>query len=243
MSSENEGGRPPYGEQAYGEQTYGGQAYGEPAAPGAESGGEPTAQFDAFRARRADEREQQETQTSYTFPPEYAADPGTVFPPAEPPAPPYAPYGAQPGRFGARRWRSAAIFGGAVLVACALGLGVWAAFDSSGSPASGVAAGTSATGTAAGTDAGAHTKALTFRVTIQSVGADSFTGKVMANGETVTVALTDKTRYGTKAHAFSQSELTVGETVIVHGRRTGTDTVTASLVAANTDASSVAAAA
>jgi hypothetical protein len=243
MSSENEGGLPPSGE------------------PGAE----PAGRFDAFRARRAEEREQQETQTAYTFPPEYAADPGTVFPPtgqAEQAAPPFGEtyggpglgpeYGAAPGgRFGASpRWRSVAIFAGAVVVAGALGLGAWAAFGSSGQSPAGAAAGGTATATAAGTGAGAgagagtgvdkHTKALTFRVTIQSVGADAFTGSVVANGEKVTVALTDKTRYGTKAHPFSRGDLTAGETVLVRGRRTGTDTVTATIVAANTDASAVA---
>jgi hypothetical protein len=239
MSSENEGGLPP--------------SAGEP-------GAEPTSQIDAFRARRAEEREQQETQTTYTFPPEYAADPGSALPPAEPnepAAPPFGEtyggpaYGAAPGgRFGASsRWRSVAIFAGAVLVAGVLGLGAWAAFGSSG-PSSAAAAGGTATATAAGDGAGAgtragtgadkRTKVLTFRVTIQSVGADAFTGSLVADGAKVTVALTDKTRYGTRARPFSRGDLTAGETVLVRGRRTGPDTVTATIVAANTDASALA---
>ena len=242
MSTENEGAGP--GGQ-YGE-GYGGPEYGEQ-----EYGAEPTAQFDAFRARRADERAQQETQSGYVFPEEYAADPTAVFPP-QPPGPPGPPFGgypadpAGPGRAPAgdrRRWRSVAIFGGAVLVAAALGVGVWAAFDSGSSSPSSTAAGTSATGTptpGATGSAGKKDKdgALTFRVTISSIGTDSFTGTVLANGENITVKLTGKTHYGTKAHPFTQADLTLGETVIVRGRRTGTDVVTAGTVAANTAAAS-----
>lgn len=214
---------------------------------------EPTMQFDLFRARRADERAQQETQAAYTFPPEYAAEPGALFPdlpqgaPPYPPAPPagrYAGYAAEPGRSGAPRWRAAAIFGGAVVLAAALGFGIWAALGSSGPSTAGAAAGSSATPTStgkAGGKSGAHAKAETFRVTIESVGANSFSGKLLADGRTVTIALDDKTHYGTKTRPFSRSDLTVGQTVIVHGRRTGTDTVTATVVAANTEASSAAA--
>ena len=209
-----------------------GPEYGAPDYAG-DPGTDPVGQFDAFRARQADEfaQQQQETQTSYTFPPEYAASPE--------PAPPYAPplpVAAPPGGAGrGRRTRSALIFGGAVLVACVLGLGAWLAFGSSSSSAdtasTGAApvAGASATGTAKATDK----RALTFRVTIVSVASASFTGTVAANGESVTVTLDSKTRYGTKEHAFAQNDLTVGETVIVRGRRTGTDAITATEVAAN----------
>lgn len=191
MSSENEGEQPPHGE----------------------FGAEPTAQFDAFRARQADEREQQETQTAYTFPQEYAADPDALFPPAGPAGPP--PYGAQPPDAPAgpgKRWRSAAIFGGAVLVVVVIGLAAWAAFGAAG-PSSGDAAGggsaSTATGAATAGTAGDSTGkggrvALTFRVTITSVGAASFTGTVLANGDDVTIALTGTTRYGTKARPFSR---------------------------------------
>src|SRR6201996_9846973 len=59
-----------------------------------EYGAETTAQFAAFRARRADEREQQETQSEYVFPEEYAAGPRPEagFPPQQPPMPPYGGY-------------------------------------------------------------------------------------------------------------------------------------------------------
>lgn len=183
-----------------------------------EGGVDPTGQFDAFRARQADERAQQETQGAYAFPPEYAAAPEPVFyPMRQPPAPP------------ASRTRSVLIFVGAVLVAGVLGLGAWLAFGSSSSPAAAASGGTSASASASPTSS--PKRALTFRVTIVSVGTDSFTGTVLANGEPVTVTLTAKTRFGTKAQAFSRSELRAGELVAVRGKRTGTDTVTATDVA------------
>lgn len=195
---------------------------------GPDHGAEPTAQFDAFRARQAEERAQQEAQTSYTFPPEYAADPDAVFIPPMAAAPPPG-HGVR-----GRQTRSLLIFGGAVLVACVLGLGAWLAFSSSGSSTDTAATGP-ATTTAAptGTASGAAKRALTFRVTIASVGSDSFTGTVPASGGSVTVSITTTTRFGTKTHAFKQSDLTVGETVIVRGKRTGTGTITATEVAAN----------
>jgi Domain of unknown function (DUF5666) len=191
---------------------------------------DPTAQFDAFRARQAEERQQQrqETQSAYTFPPEYAADPDAVFVPPMPP-----PGNGDGGRGG--KAHSLLIFGGVVLVVCVMGLGAWLAFGSSSSSTNTASANSPAT--AAASPNGAATdpakRALTFRVTIASLGSNSFTGTMPADGDPVTVTITSKTRFGTKTHALSQSDLTVGETVIVRGRRTGTDTITATEVAAN----------
>ena len=196
---------------------------------------DPTAQFDAFRRRQAEERAQQEaqgaygfpdldTQAGYTFPPEYEAEPSAVYVPPMPDGPP-------PGSGVGGRMRSLLVVAAALLVACVLGLGAWMAFGSS-SPSANAAA-TGATGTPGAAAAGAGPRALTFRVTVASVGSDSFTGKVLADGDSVTVAMTAKTRFGTKAHAFSLSDLSVGETVLVRGRRTGTGTITATEVAAN----------
>jgi hypothetical protein len=180
---------------------------------------DPTGQFDAFRARQAEEREQQETQGAYMFPQEYAAQPEPDFYPTQPPAP------------SANRMRSALIFASAVLVVVVLGLGGWLAFGSSSAPAANAASsGTSAAPSATPTT-GAK-KALTFRVTIVSVGSDSFTGTILATGQPVTIALTDKTHYGTKAHPFSRTDLHAGELVAVRGKRTGADKVTATDVAA-----------
>jgi len=201
---------------------------------------DPTGLFDAFRARQADDREQQETQAGYgypapepqagyTFPPEYtqhAADPDAAY---VPPLPSEPPTGGGIGD----RLRSMVIFAAALLVAGALGLGAWLAFDSSSPSANTASTGTAGIPTPAATGTGTAARALTFRVTIASVGAASFTGTALANGEPVTVTLTAKTRFGTKAHAFTRGDLTVGETVIVRGRRTGTDTITATEVAAN----------
>jgi hypothetical protein len=219
MSTENEGQEPEH-DSGYGPEY-----------------ADPTAQFDAFRARQAREREQQqqETQAAYTFPPEYAADPDAVFVPPTPPMLPPFP-GNDDGNGGRpRKTRSLLIFGGVVLVVCVMGLGAWLAFGSSSSSTNTASA--NAPATAAVPPTGAATdpakRALTFRVTIASLGSDSFTGTVPAIGDSVTVTITSETRFGTKAHAFSQSDLTVGETVIVRGRRTGTATITASEVAAN----------
>jgi hypothetical protein len=191
---------------------------------------DPTAQFDAFRARQAEEREQQqqETQTAYTFPPEYAADPDAVFVPPMPP-----PDNGNGGRGG--KARSLLIFGGVVLVVCVMALGAWLAFGSSSSSANTASANSPATANTSPTGTATDTakRALTFRVTIASLGSGSFTGTVPANGDSVTVTITSKTRFGTKTHAFSQSDLTVGETVIVRGRRTGTTMIAATEVAAN----------
>jgi len=196
-------------------------------------GPDSTARFDAFQAQQPDGFEQQE-QPTYTFPPEYAADPNAVFEQPVSAVPP-------PGDGGGRS-RSLLIVAGAVLVVCVLGLGAWLALDSSGSTANAAATSVGApAATATGTGKAAAKRALTFRVTIASVGPASFTGTAHADGGSVTVTLTAKTRFGTKAHAFGRAELTVGETVIVRGRRTGTDAITATEVAANVTASASAA--
>lgn len=195
-------------------------------------GGEadPSGQFDAFRARRADERAQQEEmETSYVFPAEYAADPDPYFGQVQ--TQPVALAPAEPPQSG--RMRSVLIFTGAVLVACVLlGVGAWLAFGSSGQSDDAASSGAGAgAGVSASPVVTTAKHALTFRVTITSVGSDSFRGTVLANGDPVTIALTTDTRFGTKARAFSRTDLRVGETVIVRGERTATDTVTATVVA------------
>jgi hypothetical protein len=209
----------------------GAQMPGWGAGYGADPGAEPTAQFDAFRARQQEERAEQETQGAYVFPPEYATGPDTVFAPQFSTTPP-------PGTDArGRRTRSILIFAGAVVVVCLLGLGAWLAFGSSGSSANASSTGAGATAlptyASTGNAAGSAKRALTFRVTIKSLNTDSFTGTELATGDPITVAVNGNTRFGTKAHAFSALDLSVGETVIVRGRRTGTDVVTATAVAAN----------
>jgi hypothetical protein len=182
-----------------------------------------TGQFDAFRARQADERAQQEEQGTYVFPQEYAAQPEAVFYPTQPPAPP------------ANRMRSVLILVGALLVTGVLGLGAWLAFGSSSTPA---ASASSPVTSASPSPTASAKHALTFRVTIVSVGTDSFTGTILATGQPVTVTLTAKTRYGTKARPFSKTDLHAGELVAVRGKRTGTDTITAAEVAQTVASSS-----
>lgn len=150
-----------------------------------DSGADPLSQFDAFRARRADDRAQQETQSAYSFPPEYAARPAEGFPPeyaADPDAPgtggisgpgaadpdrkpgPDALAGtvsaAGPGfapRRGGGRLRSIAIFAGVVVLAGAVGFGAYAVVDSSGSGSGSTAAGSPATTQAPATPTAAAT--------------------------------------------------------------------------------------
>jgi hypothetical protein len=194
------------------------------------AGADPLSQFDAFRARQADDRAQQETQSAYSFPPEYAADPAALAPP-EPPA----GYGRGPGTTkGAGRLRSVAIFGAAVALAAGIGIGAYAAFGSSGPAASTASGGTPSPTPAAvtptATPAAKHGRTVTVRVVIESIGPDSFTGRLVATGQPVTVRLEGSTRFGTAAHPFSRAGLSVGETVLVRGRRTADATLAATLV-------------
>jgi hypothetical protein len=198
---------------------------------GADPGSEPTARFDTFWARRRDERAEQETQGAYIFPPEYTVSPGTAF--VSPQPLPTPPGSSDRGT----RTRSALIFAGAAASVCVLGLGAWLALGSSGSSADASSTGAGATAlptsAATGNAAGDAKHALTFRVTIKSLSTDSFSGTALANGDPITVTIDANTRFGTKAHALSFGTLSVGETVIVRGRRTGADAVTATEVAAN----------
>ena len=207
---------------------------------------DPSSQFDAFRARQADDRAQQETQGAYVFPPEYAADPAALFPdeaggPGRVPGrEPSAGFGARWARAGseAGRLRSVGILAGAAVLAVGIGFGVYEAFGSAG-PSAGAGAGAASTATAApavpaATGSGAAAtrvgRVVEVRVVIEAIGADSFTGHLLATGQQVTVRIDGDTRFGTTAHPFRQGQLTVGETVLVRARRTAADVLTATLV-------------
>jgi hypothetical protein len=116
-----------------------------------------------------------------------------------------------------------------VLLACGAGFGAYEAFGSS-APASSVSAGGDPTPTPTSTAAATKARVVTVRVVIDGIGADGFTGRLVSTGQEVTVRLDGSTRYGTTAHPYSQAQLAVGETVVVRARRTGTDTLTATLV-------------
>ncbi|MBR7836510.1 hypothetical protein KDL01_24745 [Actinospica durhamensis] len=216
---------------------------------------DPTRQFDAFRARQADDRAQQETQSPYVFPDEYAADPAAVFPegavyPDESFGPGTPEFGGQPdpgaggGSAGGARWgggpggggrlRSVAIFAGVAVLAIGVGFGAYEAFGSSGSTAN-VTAGSTATpaapaATPSVANATKHGRVVEVRVVIESIGTDSITGHLVATGEPVTVEFDASTHFGTTAHPFSSGQLSIGETVVVRGRRTAADILTATIV-------------
>ncbi|MFL6111478.1 MAG: hypothetical protein ACJ786_09020 [Catenulispora sp.] len=137
--------------------------------------------------------------------------------------------------------RLAALGTGVVLL---LGGVTWGAtaLAGSGSSSSGAAApgqsqappqnpvGGGATGGGAGTKAKADAKAgaKAARVTIESLGAGTFTG-TDARGETLTVVYSDTTRFGTKARPLAADQLKAGMTVTVAGTREG-DQITALLI-------------
>ncbi|WP_034269641.1 hypothetical protein [Actinospica robiniae] len=192
---------------------------------------EPWGAFDAFRARRADDRAQQETQGAYSFPPEYAADPPS--PTASGPVDPSAP--AVPGGRGngsGGRLRSIAVLAGAAALAVAVGFGAYEAVGSSGPAANTTTSGAAPTpgAVATATAAAKLGRAVDVRVVIESIGSGSFTGHLLATGEHVTVQLGATTRFGALAHPFSREQLKVGETVLVRGRRSAADVLAATVV-------------
>ena len=65
---------------------------------------------------------------------------------------------------------------------------------------------------------------------IESIGTGSFTGHLVATGQPVTVEFDASTHFGTTAHPFGRGQLGIGETVVVRGRRTAADVLTATIV-------------
>lgn len=222
--------------------------YGEtqpaPEAPGAPD------PFDAFRARRAEERAEQERssvpQQGEPDPQAYAAAAYPALdPPLEPPpyeqytqvAPP-PPFGEPMPRAPRRRLRSAIVFGGVAVLVVGVGAGVWAVTDSGGSPAA-TSAGTPSVSAPAspGSKAGKAAKAATVKLTVTSVGADSFTGTT-AHGVTVVVHITSATRFGTAARPFTRAQLVTGAEVVARVRKEADGTLVATVVAAPKPAAS-----
>lgn len=235
---------------------------------------DPLGSFDAFRARRAEERAENEP-----FPEQYEAaeehEP-TQHEPAQyeatqrfEPLQPYtaaqhdesAPYEpqqydpqqyeptqyAQPVPFtqsaadgGGRargRLRSVAVLGGAAILVAGVVGGVYAATRSSDSPAAATSPSVAASATPSAS-AGAlkgtkNGKALTARLTVTSVGSDSFTGTTAA-GRTVTVQVTQSTKFGTAARPFDRSQLVTGAVVDVRVRRESDGTLTATVITTGT---------
>jgi hypothetical protein len=78
-----------------------------------------------------------------------------------------------------------------------------------------------------------NAKAVTARLTVTSVGADSFTATA-ANGQTVSVHITSATKFGTAARPFTRSQLVTGADVYARLRREADGTVVATVIASGT---------
>ncbi|HEV3170962.1 MAG TPA: hypothetical protein VGZ32_11510 [Actinocrinis sp.] len=140
---------------------------------------------------------------------------------------------------GPARWRgktrSAVVFGAVAVLAAGLGVGVYAATQSSGgkpgaSPA--VTTSVSPANPSAGSSKGAKTgKVLTARLTVTAVGTDSFTGKT-ANGTALTVRIATGTKFGTAARPFTRAQLVPGAVVYVRLRHAANGAAIATEIAA-----------
>ncbi len=171
-----------------------------------------------------------------------------------------APYGSSQGAYGAgfappppqsdfddystavpagpRHWRgksrSAVVFGAVAILAAGLGVGVYAATQSSGgapaaSPA--VTASANPANPSTGPSKGAkNAKALTARLTVTAVGTDSFTGKT-ANGTALTVQIAKGTKFGTEARPFTRAQLVPGAVVYVRLRHGADGAAIATVIA------------
>jgi hypothetical protein len=218
---------------------------------------EPMGAFEAFRARREAERAANEP--FEPFPAEYLGE-STPVPPAAYEAPgryddpigyPAAAYsaaadfggpGPEPGPAPGdrRRLRSVAVLALVVLIAGGIGAGIYAAVSSGSSNSSGGNS-QAATGTPAnvGTPAPASTagvktgRTVTARVTVVAISGDSFTAQTAA-GQSVTVVIGARTRFGTAGRPFSRAQLVPGAKLIVRGVRSGTDGIAATILAGST---------
>ncbi|HZP50521.1 hypothetical protein [Actinocrinis sp.] len=220
--------------------------YGETrAAPGEPDGAGSVDPFDAFRARRAQERAEQEP-----FPEQLASESagpirpgaetygGAYFPP-EPPLPyqeynqvvPPMPFDEAASRAPRRRLRSAIVFGGVAALVIGVGAGVWAVTGSSGgSPAAAAGTPSASAPASPGPKAAKAGKAVNARLTVTSVGSDSFTATT-ARGETVVVHITSETRFGTAARPFTRAQLVPGAKVVARLRKDPDGAVAATVIA------------
>lgn len=197
--------------------------------------------FDAFRARRAQERaeaeafpEQFEQPYAQLSQPGYepealnAPDGGTyvaAFPPLQ--------VGEQVRPSGRRRWRSVAVLGGVAVLAVGLSAGVYAAVQPSGGSPTAASAppATASASPSPGSKAAKDGKAMTARLTVTAVSADSFTATT-ARGESVVVHLTPQTRFGTAARPFTRAQLVPGADIFARLRREADGTIAATVIAA-----------
>lgn len=204
--------------------------------------------FNAFRARRAEERAQAEPlpdeyghyEDEQQYEHEYAPPPQPVAP-MPVPGFEYAQFPPQDHpqvhETTRRPWRSVAVFGGVAALAVGLGAGLYAALQPSdhardaSSPLTTASASASPGPKAAKGDG----KAVTTRLTVTAVTADSFTAT--AHGQTVVVHLTSQTRFGTAARPFTRAQLVDGAVVYARLRHEADGTVVATVVAASSPSS------
>lgn len=169
---------------------------------------------------------------------QYESEPTTMLPPG----PGYAqPMPAMPSDARGRgRLRSAAALAGAVALVAGVVFGVYEATKPSGSasaagsPAVSASPDPSNPDPSAGASKGAKNgKATLARLTVTSVGTDSFTATA-ADGGTVSVQIKPTTKFGTAARPFARSQLVPGAVVYARLRHEADGSVVATVIASAT---------
>jgi hypothetical protein len=225
-----------------------------------QSAPDPLGPFEAFQAQREKEQaptepfpEQYASEPTALLPP-LEGEPTVQFGPPEaggytgyppPPAPaltqsfeyaePAPMYPGEPAGAGRGRLRSAMVFGGIAVLVVALGVGVYAATrPSGGQPTAATPPATASAAPSVGASKAAKTgKALTARLTVTTVGTDSFTATT-ASGTAVSVKIAAGTKFGTAARPFTRSQLVPGAVVFARLRREANGSVVATVIAAGT---------
>lgn len=133
------------------------------------------------------------------------------------------------------RLRSIAVLAGAAVLVAGVVFGVYEATKpSSGQPAAASPAVTASRSPSAGASKGAKNgRATLARLTVTSVGADSFTATT-ADGRTVSVQIKPTTKFGTAARPFARSQLVPGAVVYARLRHEADGSVVATVIASAT---------
>lgn len=189
--------------------------------------------FGSFRARRAQERAQREP-----FPRQYAGEAATPLEYTQVTPPPFEPVPIAPVPVAPRRrLRPAFVVGGILALVVGLGAGVWAATGSSAGSSAGSSSPAAAGAPSASAPASPGSKpakggrVITARLTVTSIGTDSFTA-TNARGETLVVQLTPATRFGTAKRPFDRSQLVPGAVVTARLRDASGGTAVATVIVA-----------
>jgi hypothetical protein len=221
---------------------------------------EPLAAFEAFRPQGA--KEQAPTEP---FPAEYLSEPTAVLPTAQ--AEPAGEYGAVDDGYAAAfppplpapafeyaaeaptgaghargRKRSLLIFGSVAVLVVGLGAGAYAITQPSGGQTSASSPAVTATPTPGALNGAKSGRITTARLTVTTVGTDSFTATA-ANGTAVTVRILPTTRFGTAARPFTRGQLVAGADVVARLRREANGTLVATVIAAGAASASATASA